>query len=325
MTHSIPTLLLDTDIGPDCDDAGAVAVLHALADLGLAHIAAAVCCTPDAAGAAALDAICAYYGRPNIPIGTNLPTASHLKPGWQKYNLYLAAHFPNRFQAQPAPDAVRVFRQALATAPDAGVDLVSIGWFTNIANLMRSPPDDISPLGGAALMEQKLRRIVSMAGCFDASRGAYNVGCPGEGIFDTERGEFNIISDLPAAQYVVQNWVGELLFCPFEAGAGILTGQGLTNAQSPVYQAYARYTEGDMRRSSWDLVTVYFAVCGERSHLPGRAQLFATSPPGQISLDAQGRSRFLPKPGGRQRYITNTAADAEIAAVLEGLLCRGDA
>ena len=35
-----PLILLDTDIGCDCDDAGAMAVLHALADMGETEILA---------------------------------------------------------------------------------------------------------------------------------------------------------------------------------------------------------------------------------------------------------------------------------------------
>src|SRR5687767_11741616 len=53
-------VILDTDIGPDVDDAGAVAVLHALADRGEARILAMFCCTSSDWGAPCLDALNTY-------------------------------------------------------------------------------------------------------------------------------------------------------------------------------------------------------------------------------------------------------------------------
>ena len=41
---SIP-IILDTDIGPDCDDVGAISVLHALANNGETEILGIMCCT----------------------------------------------------------------------------------------------------------------------------------------------------------------------------------------------------------------------------------------------------------------------------------------
>jgi inosine-uridine nucleoside N-ribohydrolase len=38
-------IILDTDIGPDCDDAGAIAVLHTLATQGAAEILGIAHCT----------------------------------------------------------------------------------------------------------------------------------------------------------------------------------------------------------------------------------------------------------------------------------------
>ena len=72
-------LILDTDMSGDCDDAGALALLHALADRGECEILAVVTNRRDLtdASAAAVDAINTYYGRGDIPIGTdkNGPTA----------------------------------------------------------------------------------------------------------------------------------------------------------------------------------------------------------------------------------------------------------
>src|SRR5688572_15365153 len=64
-------VILDTDLGIDVDDAGALAVLHALADKGEVRILATVANVNDPYAPGALDAINTYYGRPNIPVGRN--------------------------------------------------------------------------------------------------------------------------------------------------------------------------------------------------------------------------------------------------------------
>jgi hypothetical protein len=63
-------VILDTDNGTDLGDAGAVAVLHALADRGELEILGVMACTSDPYIAPCLDAYNTYYGRPNIPVGT---------------------------------------------------------------------------------------------------------------------------------------------------------------------------------------------------------------------------------------------------------------
>ena len=63
------TLILDTDIDTDCDDAGALAVLHALADRGEVEIAGVVCDVGNpwaAACAAAVNRACLELDRPFV-------------------------------------------------------------------------------------------------------------------------------------------------------------------------------------------------------------------------------------------------------------------
>ncbi|MEI9893193.1 MAG: hypothetical protein WDN28_04600 [Chthoniobacter sp.] len=62
-------IFFDTDMETDCDDAGALAVLHALADRGECEILATVVSVRDPNSAATVDAINRYYGRPNLPLG----------------------------------------------------------------------------------------------------------------------------------------------------------------------------------------------------------------------------------------------------------------
>lgn len=63
-------VFFDTDMMTDCDDAGAMAVLHALADLGECEILATVASVGDPKSIATVDAINRYYGRLGPPAAT---------------------------------------------------------------------------------------------------------------------------------------------------------------------------------------------------------------------------------------------------------------
>ena len=54
-------------------------------------------------------------------------------------------------------EAVPVLRRALAGAEDQSVIISSVGFLTNLAQLLTSPPDQHSPLTGAQLISLKVR------------------------------------------------------------------------------------------------------------------------------------------------------------------------
>lgn len=65
---SLP-VIFDTDMGPDYDDVGAIALLHAYADQGHAEVLATVASTKYEGVAAVLNVLNTYFRRPDIPIG----------------------------------------------------------------------------------------------------------------------------------------------------------------------------------------------------------------------------------------------------------------
>lgn len=65
--HTIPQVILDSDLGVDGDDVGDLVLLHKLADLGLCNIVATIYATSLPTGAPALEAINIQYGRPPFP------------------------------------------------------------------------------------------------------------------------------------------------------------------------------------------------------------------------------------------------------------------
>ena len=245
-------VILDTDMGPDCDDAGALAILHAMADKGEVNILAIASCISDVNSAASIDAINTYYGRPNIPVGT-LKDAGFL-PGPYSW-IKAVKDFPNDLKSGAnAPDAVQLYRQTLAAQPDNSVTLISIGPLRNIKNLLQSGPDSYSSLTGLELVAKKVKTYTLMGGQFFAGGS-----------------EWNMNQDGIAAEYVVNNFPSniEMTFSQMHIGSNINTGARLsteTPVTNPVRKAYAVYSGIGKNNASWDQTAVLYAIRGIGSY-----------------------------------------------------------
>ena len=279
-------IILDTDIGNDCDDAGAMAVLHALADLGKAEILAVTHSVPlkNNSGVGCIDAINRYYGRADIPVGASKSFAVSTDSYIGVYSGVIASEFPNAYSnGEECPDSIRVMRQVLSDARENSVTLISIGWLTNLSGLLSSLPDDISPLSGAELIRQKIEKTVIMGGCFDGSVITHGAAmCAIEG-------EWNIIQDIPASIHVASDWRGAIVFSPFELGAAMKTGSRLqseTKPENPIRRSYEVHDSFD-GRYAWDSVTVLYAVCPEAGY-------FKLTPNGKVHIDDKGITTLIP-------------------------------
>ena len=293
MPDLIPKIFLDTDIGPDCDDTAALAILLQLCREGRAELAGVTHCTGSAYGLAAIDAICRLFGA-RVPVGTCADKAFLSQGQALCYTPAVARRFAHGYPPDaPQPDALDVFCRALRGLPDQSVTFVGIGPMKNVARFL-------SDETGGALMCAKVRRMVVMAGRFDT---------------EPPVPEWNVEMDVPSARYTVENWAGPLDFCPFEAAADVLTGECLRGTDSPVETAYRLHTHAEMLRPSWDLETVAAAVCGAR-------EPFAWSEPGDVAIDERGATRFIPRAGGSRRYLRLRGGVQEAAAQLEALLAR---
>lgn len=252
-------VIFDTDLGFDADDAGALAVLHALADRGEAELLATVTVVGDPQSAGALDVINTYYGRPNTPVGAmqgaRWPDA---RPYWFETDTDFLAPLVREYESNvkhksDVPGAVPLYRQTLAAQPDGSVTVVAVGFAQNLANLLASPADSFSPLSGRALVAKKVKRLVYMGSMLEPTRPDFNLG---DGPYHDGR----------AAQRVVTRWPTEIVFVNAEIGRDIKTGSGLRAQlpENPVARAYDLYpgVNGDGERASWDLTAVLYAVRG---------------------------------------------------------------
>ena len=116
-------IILDTDIGCDCDDTAAMAVLHELANEGKCEILAVTHCCKGPYYAGCIDAINRYYGREDIPVGA-FPEDSKAPEGRDVYAGYAVKAFPNRFaNGETCPHTVDVLRKTLIQAGDGEVTI----------------------------------------------------------------------------------------------------------------------------------------------------------------------------------------------------------
>lgn len=285
-------IILDTDIGSDVDDVGAVAVLHALADNGQARILGMMVCNSAEWGPPCLDAINTYYGRPDVPIGA---WKSIVLPERSRYHQQIARTFPNDLKtARNAEDAVDLYQKLLKAQPDGSVVIVTTGKLNNLEVLLRAD---------AELVARKVKRLCCMGGQYPKGR-EWNFSEPP--------------AIAPCTAYVVRHWPTPILFSGLEIGIRIRTGARLLSEappDNPVRQAYKLYLGGEGRRhASWDQTAVLAAVRG-----PG--PWWSVVSDGHNHVHPDGRNEWRPKGDGRKHsYLVRKMDPAKVAEIIEDLM-----
>lgn len=287
-------VFLDTDIGPDCDDTAALAILLQLCREQRAELLGVTHCTGSRYGLAAIDSICRLFGV-QVPMGTCADRGFLDVETTYCYTPTLAEQFEHGFPPDaPQPDALDAMRRGLSGAEDQSVTLIAIGPLNNVARALSDPEV-------GALMRRKVARLVLMAGAFEA---------------DPVFTEWNVEMDVRCARSVVEGWPGELWMVPWEAMGDVLTGASLARApENPVTVAYRLHTKGRMLRPSWDPATVAAALLELDPSL-------AWSAPGKVCMDENGVTRFLPAADGRHRYLRRVGSAEAAASWLEEMLSR---
>lgn len=261
-------LIFDTDMDLDCDDAGALAVLHALMDLGEAEILGVVVDVPVEASARCVMTINDYYNRIDIPVG--LLEDNTFETGL-KYELYRKTrHWMNKhrnnytkvvveqfsndsIKNQKIWEAVSLYRHLLSDVGNNSVVIVAVGLLSALRKLLESKPDGISQLNGIELVTRKVKKLITM----------------GIGKYPEANAEFNWRMDWESAQFVIHNWPTPLVVQ--SNGTEFLTGNKLsskTPESNPVRMCYETYL-GHPRKGnfSWDPITALYGVRGIESNL----------------------------------------------------------
>jgi len=287
-------LIFDTDIGNDCDDVLAMGVIHSLQTRGLCQLLAVTITKDHEQCAAFTDAVNTFYGRGDIPIGV---CRSGVTPQQSRFTGLVMERngdqdrYPHDLRSgKDAPEAVRVLRQVLASQADSSVVIAQVGFSTNLANLLQSPPDDISPLSGRELAAKKVRLVSAMAGAFAPVNGQPHL-------------EYNVVEDIASAKKLAAEWPTEIVFSGFEIGLALpYPASSILNDYNyvehhPLKAAYILYEPPPHNRPTWDLTSVLYGVLPDRGY-------FDLSVQGSVAVDDKGLTTFTANESGRHRYLT---------------------
>jgi pyrimidine-specific ribonucleoside hydrolase len=291
-------IIFDTDLGPDYDDVGALAFLHAMADSGKAEILATVASNKHDLVAPSIDVINTYFGRPALLIGAPKTTGVNMGSS-QHWADSIVARYPHKINSTlEVADAVDIYRKTLASQPDKSVTIITVGFLTNLNNLLNSPSDNISPLTGKELVTRKVKQLVSMAGKFPEGK------------------EFNIYMDSTASKNVYEKWPGEIIFTGFEIGWEIRTGLRLMKSpvlNSPVKDVFRisipLSEEDKYGRMSWDETAVLIGVYGTEG--------FFDKVRGRIIINPDGSNKWENDQKGKHFYVKQKMPVPQMSSFIE--------
>ncbi len=303
-------IIFETDMGNDVDDALAMDMLMQYAREGKIDLLGISSNKRNDGSTEYIDLLTTWYGMPQIPIGkvvdgakcddaVNYALAVAQMTDADGKPLFARSHDNDGFVVP----SVEMYRRILSVQPDSSVTVVSVGFSTNLAQLLDSKGDDISPLTGKELVAKKVKELVTMAGEFTNN---------GEADSLKRMPEYNVVRDIAAAKKVFAEWPTPIVTSPFELGIKIcftadVVENELTRATPhPVSEAYKAYLPMPYDRPTWDLTSVLYAVEGSEGY-------FTLSDTGDIEVDGRGGTRFIARPDGTRRYLmTDSVQDANI-------------
>lgn len=294
-------IIFETDMGNDVDDALALDMLYKYLDAGEIDLLGIMLNKEGESPVIFTDIMNNWYGYPAIPIGVvregadsehdavNYARCVALLENDKGEPMFDHSHI----EYPELPEAHDLYRELLAGQPDSSVVIVSVGFSTNLARLLDTPPDEFSPLTGKELVAKKVKYLSNMAGCFNVP----------------EQHEYNIIKDISAAQKVYEEWPTAIITSPFEVG--IQVNYPATSIEEdfnwapehPLVEAYKCYLEMPYDRPTWDLTSVLYAVEG--------ASYFDISSRGYISVTDEGYTSFKNDRNGNHQYLMIDSLQAE--------------
>jgi purine nucleosidase len=291
-------ILFDTDITGDVDDVLALAMLHTLTDRRACDLKAVTISKEHELAAPFVDAVNTFYGRADLPIGVSA-TAPHRDSKYlqlvQERNAGGDFRYPHDLGSpggQQAENAVALLRRMLAAAADGSVAIIQVGLAVNIADLLASGADAISPLSGPELIRRKVHHLSVMAGSFQTIQG------------NNRYFEANVRNHVPSMQKLARDWpeTVPVIWSGFEVGiAATFPRESVardfdSRLHHIVKEAYLLHSGPDHDRPTWDLTSVLYSVHPDRGY-------FDLSLPGRVSVADDSFTQFEPDVGTRDRFL----------------------
>lgn len=288
------SVLIETDMGNDIDDALAMDIAYKAMDEGKINLLGVGVHKLSPTAADYVDVLNTWYGYPNIPIARsqtpvyNQHQRDYTIPVCALKDSKGKAYFKRSKNGGDFEDPVTMYRRVLTQQPDTSVVFVSLGFGTELAKLLKSGPDAISPLSGKDLVKQKVKYLSVMAGSYGAK----------------QRAEYNVVNDIPAMKIVFEEWPTEIIQNPFEIGPQVkFHGNDLDNLFSwtpvhPVIDAYKQYMKMPYDRPTWDLLSIIYIT---------NPEFFIKSEPGRVEVNEKGYTIFTPEKDGNLVWLTSSS------------------
>lgn len=302
------TIILDTDLGGDCDDVMALDLILSAHKAGECRLVG-VTYSSDAKNAIpCIYAILKQHGLNDIPIGT-CPIADGIKVRGDVYATAVAEAFPwpERPTYETVPRAVPLLRKLLTE--NEKVTIITTGFMTNLAQLLKEEQE---------LVRKHVEEIVIM-GC----NFSHQTGINPRDKQLMENGdvrpwlECNIDSDIPAAQYAFAHFPVPVTICPFEVGYKMISGKPMRehgNGKTPDSMSFT--VHGSINgRDSFDPATALYGIYGTKPW-------FYRSAPGNITITDDALTHFYPDENGKFRIIECAMTPQEIASDIDKLVMR---
>lgn len=182
-------VIFETDMGNDIDDAMALDLLLKKHEQGVIDLLGVSVHKNNPCAAEFIDIMRRWYGHPHIPIGVAGVTVAECDDYATRVCRMTDSRGNPLFARSKRPKyepAVEMYRRLLAAQPDGSVVIVSVGFSTTMAALLKSGPDRYSDLAGRDLVARKVKFFSVMGGEFEME----------------DYPEYNIVNDVPAAQYL---------------------------------------------------------------------------------------------------------------------------
>lgn len=259
-------VILDTDMGSDCDDVGALAMLNEYANRGQAEILGVIYSSGVIRyGVGVIDAINRYYGNEDIPIGANYDNKVGDpvdKMQAEKLAKDTSAFKNKIIENTDAVEQTQLIRRILSHQPDNSVVYITIGHTKGLYDLLASESDTISSLSGMELAKKKIKKWVALGALKAANKDRHYV----------KDWNFFFNGTAEYTKFLVEHFSKPVYFV--DAGADIMTGKSLTdtpngNIVRTAYRDWLWNVEKKLlndQRPSWDLMTVYFAIEEPKKH-----------------------------------------------------------
>lgn len=280
--EAVANVIIDMDLGSSTDDVICLALAYKYQNEGRLKVLGTVVDRMGEQNADVAQAINAYYGCGDIPVGLERHGAE---------NPMLFIDYAPLFKRSAAdsievPEGYRLYRKLLAEAPDHSVDIISCGFVTVLSQLLASGADEYSDLEGVELVRRKVRGLHLQAGMFQQA----------------QEPDFNFKQVPPFARKFIELWPDDIptFYNPMEVGQDVdykpemVLDDLKDDPSNPIYRIYSN-CNCDTGQRMWDALNVIWLMEGD--------SLFNASALGRVRWNDNFSTSFSADSAGSCRYL----------------------